>query len=195
MPALPIIPNCFRVALRWSDSGGRYAVNVIHIRKAAATPQDVFDDIDATVNSDMWVPVSNAFTIRTVEITPLDGTSATEEFVTTAGAKWSGASAGDWSPASSAIVTLRTATRGRSARGRVYLPYVAESSMVNGTLTGAVEVSVSGGWTTFVAGLIVAGSNLVVASYTDVADRFVVTATCQDALATQRRRQDRIRTS
>jgi hypothetical protein len=155
-----------------------------------------------TVTSGMWDSVISGASIVTVDITPLDGTSATQSFTTGGGAAWSGSSGGEMIPQVAVLVKLQTSLRGRSNRGRVFLPMTAETAAGAGFVAGGEDVTITNAWTTFANALpadATTPADLVIASY----DRRhagagahatnVTAITCELALATQRRRQTRLR--
>lgn len=188
---LPIIADTFRVAFNWSASG-QHAANVMHFRDASANAEAVAAHIDAVVTQAMWSTATSSSSVTSLEVTPLDGSSVTFLYPVS-GLKWSGnASAGDWIPMAAGMVSLRTARRGRSYRGRVYLPFTAESGVTN----GAVNFSLTGwqtAWTNFIANITGSDTHLVVASYTNATAEDVVSAIVETELGTQRRRQSRLR--
>lgn len=191
MAVLPVILSTYRVALIWAGPGSQRAVNVIHIRKPGSNAAAIATALDTNVTANMWQQVVNAASVTRLDVTPLDGSGATYSLAVS-GAKWTG-SAGvvDAVPAVSEIVTLRTTLRGRSYRGRVYIPFIGESAMSNGTITGIAAAQTA--WTNFVAAMIASPANLTVASYLHATSQDVVSATIQTIAGTQRRRQSRLR--
>ena len=128
-------------------------------------------------------------------ITPLDGTSVSFPVTPTPGVKYHGvASTGDMEPQCANIVKFLTAKRGRSFRGRVYLPFVAESAMSNGKLTGATVTAGQAAWVTFVNGMATDGFPLVVASYLTATAQEIISTLYESFTATQSRRQKRLST-
>jgi hypothetical protein len=200
---LPIINNTNRVALKWTGAGGQTAVNVIHISSggAALNAAGIFAGLAAAVDVGMWDAVSSGAFIGEVDITPLDGVSATSSFLTGGGAVWSGSSGGDFVPAAAVLVKLQTALRGRANRGRVFLPMITEALMVDGFVNGGSVAVMQTAWTDFQADLQaqVVPIAQVVASY----DRrhngvgahasFITNYVVEGVLGTQRRRQQRLR--
>jgi hypothetical protein len=140
----------------------------------------------------MWDVMNASTTCFEIDITPLDGVSATYVYVPATPSHWAaGATSGDNLPQVAAIVKLQTALRGRSHRGRVFLPFVAEGKVANGVLASGNVTNVQSGWSSFVSSLSGGGFTLVVASYT-VGHKFDVTSVVAESLAaTQRRRQPR----
>jgi len=202
---LPVIPNTYRCALEWVQGvTGQTAVNVIHITtNAAGVPSaDVFEVLDDLVTADMWASVVNSAQILTVNITPLDGVSATSTFPVGLVARWAGETAGDFLPSSAAVVKFQTLHRGRDNRGRVFLPFTGEAAVTDGFITGGTTLTMSTAWTAFATALqgdATTPCTLVVASY----DRrhagagahvtAVNSIVAEAALGTQRRRQSRLR--
>lgn len=198
MPALPVIANTFRVALNWRTSGGQIAANVIHIETAASgkLASDVDEVIEDAVGSGLWLSASNSAQVTDIAITPLDGTSATQHFTPGTPAAWTGGQAGDFSPASSAIVKFTTLLRGRSFRGRFYTPFTGESVMSDGMLDGTTAASMTTEWNSFMANLQgdpTTPCGIVVASYKHAVATDIVAFNVEGVLATQRRRQGRLR--
>lgn len=198
---LPVIPNTFRVSLIWNLTNPVHVpVNVIHIRATSTgvTPGGVMSGLEGSVTANMWASVWSAVGINTVNIIPLDGTSATSTFTTSGGAKWSGAVAGEGTPQVAALIKLGTGLRGRNHRGRVYLPYTAEGANGGGILIAPYQANLQTGWSTFQTNLNALGPvplELGVASYmrdhggTGASFQKATAITAELYTATQRRRQ------
>lgn len=197
---LPVIADCFRVAFIWKDAGtGQTAANIMHFQASASNAIDVKNDIDAAVTAAMWtVQEANAQVIR-LDIIKLDGSSGTVSFPVS-GAKWTGGgAASDFAPNVSNIVKMQTGLRGRSRRGRIYLPFVGESQTTAGSLGSAGVTAGQNAWDAFLAAMTVATTFPVVASYdrahagagahATLINKFVYEA----QVGTQRRRQSRLR--
>jgi hypothetical protein len=198
MPALPVIAQTYRVALNWRTSGGQIAVNVIHIHTAAAgvNAVDIMENLDDSVGSNMWLGVSSSAVVTLVAITPLDGVTATSDFAPAVPAGWTGGSSGDFSPATAILVKETTALRGRSHRGRVYLPFAGEPAISDGTLDGTIAATMTTAWTGFQAAIAVDATtpmSICVASYKLATQIAVDTFNVEALVATQRRRQGRLR--
>lgn len=193
---LPIIPNTWRCAFDWTHANGQTAENVMHFRNSVDFEDDVRDDIFSAWNRDMIHPVDNQAELRSITLTQLDGISASTTYETdyATNPKWSGNELGDMVPALSMVVTLYTATRGRRARGRTYLPFCGETAQTDGSFAVTEVALVQAGFTAFVAALALTNTRLVVASYVEDAARDVVTVLARQVAATQRRRQSRLRT-
>jgi hypothetical protein len=200
---LPVIPNTFRCALKWATPSGT-AVNVIHILAGdgTSTPTSIFEALDDAVTVGMWAPVFGSCSITGVDVTPLDGVSATTSFSTGAPAKWSGSSGGEALVAPAAIIKLTTAVRGRNRRGRIFLPGISSNAFQNGFIVDGSDVTATIAWNTFqntLAADAPAGFAVVVASYdrrhggVGAHAQIVTTFLCEPAAGTQRRRQGRLR--
>lgn len=195
MPPMPVIPGVMRVALNWVGSTSALtAANVLHFRTLLGNTADVFAAFDAGLgaSNNMWECVADSAKINTVAITPLDGESPTQEFVTGVDAHWFGGSSGEPMPAVAGLVSLKTDARGRSNRGRVYVPFVAESAGASGVMGSGPRTSMQSEWETALDDWVTAGITLVVASYELASARDVQVVTVKSGLATQRRRQTRI---
>jgi hypothetical protein len=190
---LPTIADTYRVAFNWScPTAGLTAENVMHFRKASSSPVAIATMIDGRVTSSMWGVESDTCSVASLDVTPLDGSGASYEFSTGSPAKWKGANAAaEFTPQAAAIVKLTTSLRGRSYRGRIFLPWVSEPSAQNGRLISGALTPLQAAWTAFVANIITDGGELVVASYKLSTAQAVANAHCETFLATQRRRMQR----
>lgn len=201
---LPVIDQTYRVAIEWQTTSGLTAVNVMHIHTDAANVAaiDVAAVVDAHTTNAMWATLGSAWSSPRFGITPLDGVSATSHFGHVTPAHWTGGTGGDVVPAVASVLKIQTGIRGRSFRGRLYLPSPAESQMAGGKITDGTEVSATAAWTTFKNALIADATTpcqMGVATYdrrhfgagaqfTQAHDLLV-----EQTLATQRRRQSRLR--
>lgn len=163
--------------------------------------------LDLTVTQNMWVNVQNTCSVNYMQVTKLDGIGATYQQATT-GSKWTGGDgSGDWVPNVATVVSLRTGQRGQRHRGRLYLPFQGELNISNGVNTSSI-VAGQTAWANFLAGMATGLGPMVVATYghseyvknhqivthTWTPDSTpVLTATVEATLATQRRRQTRLR--
>ena len=189
---LPVITNVYRCALNW-QSGSQKSVNVMHVRRAASSASAVAAALDAWATAGLWGFEPTGTAVNNLVITPLDGTSASYTLPVT-GAKWSGsAGVSEFFPAAAVVVKLTTLLRGRSQRGRLFLPWVAESKQTNGGLDVATQGTTQTAWNTFLGALISAGFPPVVASYLHSSATDVVAMTVETLEGTQRRRQSRNR--
>lgn len=193
MATLPTITDVFRCAFKWSGTGQTLsATNVMHVKKGGATPADIAVILNANVTAAMWPFTSGNFAVKEIDITPLDGLGTTFPYVPGTPAKFvGGGGAGDYVPSMCALIKLVTAKRGRSYRGRVYTPFVVETLVASGVLTGASVSACTTAWVAFVAALSSAGAPLQVASYKHATSEPVVAAVCESFYASQRKRQKR----
>ena len=189
MTPLPIIPDTSRVAFNWK-AGDQTAENVMHFGTVISDPADLFATLDAAVVTNLWGAVSTSARVDSVTITRLDGVTPTAEFTTTGG-QWEGGTSGDWSPAAAAVVTFNTAVRGRSYRGRAYLPFLADPSNINGELHNTIQAIMQSAWDAFQSSLGVSAKH-VVASYKHSTAQIVNGYAVKTGVATQRRRQTRV---
>jgi hypothetical protein len=192
MPPLPVITDVFRCAINWQSTGGsgaQTAENVIHILAAGKTAAQVGAAIDGDTDPNMFLSMSSAVSAPSVSITPLDGTSATLDFPLTT---WVGTAAGDFVPAVSQLLSLQTAVRGRSHRGRIYVPFTTENRVSQGFATDPTNPPAqAAAWLEWAADILVGGFTLVVASYKLRTAAAVTNIIGRQASATQRRRQER----
>lgn len=186
---LPVIPDVFRCTLNWAaGSGIEYMHNVIHLANTVGDEAAVFADLDSHVTAAMWNTAPSGFAVQTVDVLKLDGTSATVSFATGRPAKWTGSGTGQWIPAAAEIITLYSPFRGRSNRGRVYLP-MSEGVQDSGSIDPAITAAAQAAWEAFRAAMAADTSPLYIASYT-IPDAVACTSVlARSLLGTQRRRQ------
>lgn len=167
-------------------------MNVMHFSISSDDPSTLFAAFVTASAVKPWVQATLDSKITAVDITPLDGVGMTETFVPTPGTGWEGIQpSGPSAPQIASIMKLTTASRGRSFRGRVYMPWVAELACSNGVFTPSVyaaAVPIIQSWFTALTG---AGAILQVASYKLGTAAPVTAITLENAMATQRRRQFR----
>jgi hypothetical protein len=190
MAHLPVIAGTFRVAFMWDNGSGTTAVNVMYF--SAANTIAVTTALDANATAGMWTLISNAFGVKRLIVTPLDGTSVTVTYPVT-GAKWTGGTAGDWIPNEAIIVKETTMKRGKSYRGRIYLPYVTEASQINGVLTPASVATMQTAWNAWYVAMSAATVIPVVVSQKLATKENIATLTVEPVAATMRRRLTRLR--
>jgi len=184
----PIIENCFRVAFNYVGvSGG--ATNVMHFLNSTDSVAQIATDLDAKVTSAMWGHMPNTCKLDSIAITKLDGITGT--YVLT-GINQAGNTDGQPVPAVSALLYLQTGLIGRENRGRMFLPWVSEGAMASGILDGTVQANTASAWNTFRTQMDGVGSVLAVASYKFGAATPVLSLGVRSAVATQRRRQQRL---
>jgi len=186
---LPVIADVYRCAINW-NAAGQHAVNVLHVSAPSSTENDVAAALSDAASPAMFDGVSESADAATVDIILLDGSAAT---VTLALTDWVGSGGSDFIPGASGLVKLQTGLRGPRHRGRIYLPFAAESGQSDGRWTGDTLTAPQAAWEGFLASLVGAGMELVVASYAHADANPVTVVTWEPALATQRRRQTRVR--
>jgi hypothetical protein len=190
---LPTITDTFRTALTWQGATGYPTpTNVMHFHAPGKVAADVWTALNANVTANMWAQTQSTQHVHTVTITPLDGTSLTSVNATGDVAKWGGTKAADTIiPQVCAIVKLTTNFRGRSHRGRIYLPWVTEGAAVGGYLNTTDQGAMQTAWNTFLGAMITAGVKLCVASYKYASQSEVAIVLVESPLGTIRRRQPR----
>jgi hypothetical protein len=191
MPPLPVIPATYRVALLWEHATAGHAVNVVHLRSLDG-------DFDANLiglawaandSGNMYNTVDNDASITQFEVTPLDGSTASS--VAVSGIPGTGA--GEALPSLSSVLSLHTAVRGRSFRGRIFLPFLPEGRIADGRIPNADRNLVVNAWNVFLGALNGANLELVVASYKEEVATPVESISMQAVPGVQRRRGDRLR--
>lgn len=190
---LPIIADTYRVALNWTESSVHTAVNVMHILRSGSSASVIAASLDTNATAAMWGCISSTALVTSLVVTPLDGSTASYT-LTTSGAKWTGgATTTDPILQVAALVKLQSTFRGRSRRGRLFLPFVGESKSGGGIIDPTTRGTMQTAWNTWLAAMIAAGSQPVIASYLHATQVPVATATVELATGTQRRRNSRYR--
>jgi hypothetical protein len=193
---LPVIPNVFRCAFNWVHSTGQKAENVMHVQDLAGghTAHDAFLALDGTIPATVFGNCSSGASVTTITVTPLDGSTASSTFTTTS-PHWAGNTGGDMIPAAAQVVKLPTTLRGRSHRGRVFLPFIAETAQANGAADASVTATMTTQWNAWETALVAHSPSwsFVVASYKLATANAVGTILVEGELGTQRRRQSRNR--
>lgn len=187
----PVIANVARAVINWTHPDAGYAKNILHFSGLTGYPDhaDLASAINSNVNSGQFNSVAEDAEAITVDIQDLDGSSAVDVW----SINWTGGASGDDPvPAASCLVKLNTALAGRSHRGRIYLPFTAEVSQANGMVTSDIS-GMNIAWNGFKDDMFDDGFGLVVASYTLETAQAVTTLLVETPLATQRRRQGRLR--
>jgi hypothetical protein len=190
---LPVIADTYRCAITWVNSFySRSAVNVMHFYAPASSAAAVWTALDAHVTANMWGAATVDMQATQVQITPLDGSTNTVIETPAAVAKWQGAqSTGDIVPQVAVIVKSVTSIRGRSHRGRIFLPYPAELKISLGLVDATVQSNTTSAWASFLTAMSAAAVHPTVASYKLASQSQITGYTCERMLATIRRRQIR----
>lgn len=193
MGHLPVIPDTYRVAFRWTSGTVGNAVTVAHFQAPTLSATGVKSALDSNVTAAMWQPLKNTTKVTQLDILKLDGFASTISFGVT-GSKWAGVgTTNDELAAVAAIVKLVTGFRGPARRGRHFLPFVSENSANSGQVISS-DLSVwQAAWTAFLPAMNTAGCAPVVASYVHGDTKPVTTYVCETYLGTQRDRQTRLR--
>jgi len=196
VPHLPVIANTKRVAFEWS-SGSKSAANVMHFQSTSAlSSSGLAAMIHDALQDNMWAATVAGASVSNLHITPLDGTSPSVDIATDFGtnSKWQGGASGTAIDAVAQGITFYTDERGRRRRGRIYIPFIAESVYTDGYIGDVVTEDVNTAWGAFLNAM-VANTNstaLVVASYRDAVATQVTSIVTHRKARTQRRRQSRL---
>lgn len=165
---------------------------MIHVRKASVTGSEIATVLDDSVVANMWNPGDTHSHVNNIVVTPLNGSSNSFTFPTGEPSKWTGGqTTQSIAPQVCALVKLTTDVRGRSYRGRVYVPWVSEASTTNGFLDSDTVTAMQTAWETFQANLATNDTELVVASYLHSTAQEVTALLVESFTATQRKRQKR----
>jgi hypothetical protein len=196
MPPLPVIGNCFRIGLPWTTYAGVSPYNVFHILANTSDLVQIGDDLGEAMNAvgPLFAPLVDQYSISTVDITPLDGHTPTQQ-VPLGGDPITGGTGGDPIPQMAGIVSIRTNQRGPQGRGRLFVGPVAEGAQNGGVL--ADYSSASTAWDDLQDELASSPSNisLGVCSYTHAAFYGATTIYMERLAGTQRRRMSSLRRS
>lgn len=195
MAPLPIISGITRVAFNWAGSvaGHPTATNVMHF----ATSEDpmglaeILNDAVEEAGDELFSPTSAIFSVVNTTMTPLDGTSASVVVPTQPHPGWSGGGGTDYTPQVCALVKFSSAQRGRSKRGRIYIPFVAENRQLNGDLDPDQVLASAAAWNDFLEHAGGNGALAMVASYKLETAVPITSFLCERSVATQRRRNKR----
>lgn len=194
MAPLPVISNVFRCAFTWKnlDWPTWSAVNVMHFYKAGGDPVTLTALLDASVSANMWGQTSSSSSIYQVNVTPLDGSSVTFPYTPLTPAKWKGTvSSLEYTPQVSAVVKMLTGKRGRSYRGRVFLPWCIEDVTKSGLILAATQATMNTAWVAFRTAMDTGGYPLHVASYKLATSEKVVAVLAETNTGTVRKRWHR----
>jgi hypothetical protein len=190
---LPVIANTYRVALDYTDSAtGQSATNVIHVRQASTDAIAIAGVVDAAAAINVMYQAPATASLEQIKCTPLDGSGSTHTRIPT-NAHWVGGSSGDFIPGASVVVSYGTDLRGRSHRGRIYLPFVCESLQGDGSISSGTATIIREAWEATSGAIIAAGAAQVIASYKLASAADITSWLVLTGLGTQRRRQTRVR--
>ena len=189
---LPIISNCYRAAIHWTQQGVGFPTETLNVLHVTTTTQDeadiavILQTQIGTYGADALFNLSSDYKMTLVQVTKLDGSSATQDIPVDGPY---GEADGDYIPQGAQVISLKTAHRGPSGRGRIYLGPCGEQNQVDGALGGTDSVNT--GWANVLAGINGADLTLVVASYVHAVARPVTSISSKGFLRTQRRRARR----
>ncbi len=199
---LPIIQDCFRVAVRGTNNIGAPCVNVLHFLKLAASSQATFlaaldiqlrniylaSGVSGTLTSGWGTFGGGASQIVDYTVTKLDGISASLVIPLPI----VGAATGDNLPPDTALVTtFRSGFRGRSFRGRTYWWGGTEANNDgSGRLLSANLTEFQSNWNQVILTPSHAEAILCIASYTLQSAAVVTAFTVNKVFDRQRRRKE-----
>lgn len=193
--ALPVIPNVFRCAVRQSVAG-QSAVNVFHVVDLTTpTAQEVAEGVAAAwgATGSICSLQTTAVDLEGVDVTPLDGVTPTVSAGFGGADNDTGTRSAFAMPAGDClVVSLKSAQRGRSKNGRMYISGCANNMMVTSQQAWSAT-TISDAATAF--GVFFTeldtdplSSILCIASYKLEEAFDVVAASAKAAVASQRRR-------
>lgn len=191
---LPVVSDVYLTRLVFTDANApRDAVCDLYFKDSAGghTGDDLFTAFAASVRRDQWAFQKTTTKLTNVKTTKLDGTAATRDHLTDSNVKWTGQASGALILQGCDVVTIRTGFRGRSRRGRIYLPWVCEDVQDNGILGTASVSAAQTAWSAFLADMVTAGYPPHVVSPLHGDSVQAVSYTVRPYLKTQRRRARR----
>jgi len=194
---LPIIANCARVTFNLQSSSGAASHNVIHVMKDAGVTYTELGDrlaslLDDAAEADLWRPLPSDYGLTSVDITPLDGTTATRTIERGASAWPDGQGGIAVLPQVCALIKEQTAVRGRRNRGRIYIGPITETSQADGNMVSTTQDALTDAWVAFSNDLVGQSLAIGVASYVGRTVHQVTEIACERSVATQRRRLHRV---
>jgi hypothetical protein len=192
---LPVVTDLYLARLVWTNANApRTATINLYFKDQAGghTGTDVYNAVNTAVTQSMWDFTTSGSSVTKVITTKLDGVAASVDHLTGSPAKWTGGGLGtDIILQGCNVITIRTGFRGRSRRGRVYVPWVSEGEQTNGVLASADVAAVQTAWGTFLAAMVTAGYPMHVCSPLHSDSVQASSVTVQPYVKTQRRRAKR----
>lgn len=188
-----VIPNTFRVVWNWTGPGVN-AHNVTHFqttRTKDELAEVLLDESANLVTTHLWQPIQQDYQCTSLDITPLDGVTATEQYVPTV-VRHSGQSGGDAMPNSAGVLTLTTGQQGRSRRGRIFMGPMGEGAQAAGLIGTPSMTAWAGSWEQFRTDLLAENVLLCVVSEVLEEATLVGGFVYRRGVGTQRRRQRRV---
>lgn len=190
MGHLPVIADVTRCTLLWDRQNGVMPRNVLHVRRPFITDASVLAAFEAALSNGMFDCMPTSYTLKTIAFLNLDGSSST--FFGDVTPRHGNGSPPEFIPQSAGIVSLHTALRGQSHRGRVYVGPVCEGDQANGVLSAVATMTTA--WANFRDTLFSShGVHLAVASYKHSSSEDVTDIVVRSIVGTQRRRADQLR--
>lgn len=188
---LPVISNAYRCAMIQQGPSGALATTVFHFGAGGTTATDVADSIDnALLAGNPWSFVSSLFTSGIIEVTALDGVSASVQKPT---ARLAGTQSGQTLFEAAAVIKFLTALRGREHRGRIFIGPLTESSVDEGVIDSGTVSGLQSAIEDFTADLeATLGGSMKVASYKLGSVENVISFLVTPQQRTQRRRLKRV---
>jgi hypothetical protein len=161
MPALPVIAGSYLITQRLLEPNERHVfVNVmaVHDATGGSSASSIAEKFAVSYSNHILPFMSNSVTMGDTSVLPLDGSSSTQTFITTADGNIGGHNTGTSLPYAVAMVLAwQTGLRGRSKRGRSFIPGVTTDMMLatgaNG-LTATQLTAMATGGNAFIAALL-----------------------------------------
>jgi hypothetical protein len=188
---LPVVSDVFLCRLIFQDANApRDATCDLYFKDTVGTQtgDDLATDFAASVRRDQWAFQKTTTKLYNLKTTKLDGSAASLDHLSDSNVKWTGQASGELILQGANVVSVKTGFRGRSRRGRIYLPWVAEDVQSNGTLQSASVTAAQTAWTAFFADMVTAGWTPHVVSPLHGDSVAAVAYTVRSLLRTQRRR-------
>jgi hypothetical protein len=188
--ALPVIADVYRCTVHWANVAGGQpveALNVLHFRTTEHDEEEISTILAANLAAhadEALRCLSVSFALRSIDVLPLDGSTATQTF-SMDGTNGQGGS--DYIPQGAVVVSLHTGIRGPKGRGRIYVGPCGEAEQNKGDLSGNAATTAAG-WNAIKTALDGLELFLVVASYVHGVANGVSSISCDTRLRTQRRR-------
>jgi hypothetical protein len=136
----------------------------------------------------LW-PVSSLFEPTHWTVQPLDGVTASQQFIRTDTNQMCGGDPGNDSiMEGAAVLSFRSSQLGPRGRNRLFIGPIAESAQAEGVLDDDVPTTLVARWSAFQALLLAGDAALRVASYVHADSHPITTLLCNSHMGTQRRR-------
>lgn len=185
---LPVISNVYRCAFNWDGTmSDRPVVSVQHFRTTKAI-DELASDLDALATTTMFSYTEATVEASSVDITPLDGVSASQSFSL---ANWhSSGGATETLPGFNVMVLGSTGLRGPSNRGRIFLPSPGENVITDGLLDSGNADAITDAWNDFRVNAGIESIEYGVASYVTPDFTTYTSLLCSRKLGVIRRRRN-----